>query len=830
MGVYLHGCRDLVLAAVPSRSASVAVSLALLALGACSNELSDPTAPSGPVAAVASSGTSEQGSDHRPGRVLVSFAPGADRAAVARAHGATLGREFIPGVWTAGVPEGREIEVAEALRLNPNVSFAEPDYVRIFGDPLCPSCTPPSDQLFEWQWNMHNDGDVDLGLGLVLPTAAVDADIDWLEAYDFLGPAPDGAAKIGVLDTGIRATHIDFCGKAVTWKDFYDNPSPTPYDPYGHGTHVSGIAGACVGGGTGVAGIAYGPNMEFVVGKVCAVDGTCLSSAIAEGIYWAVDQGANVINMSFGDVAQSSSEAQALAYAAQNNVLPVCAAGNDGVRSVLFPAADPNCVAVSATDFGDERASYSSFGPEVELSAPGGDVEDALLGTSMIVSTWSSFDDDYLHSIGTSMAAPHVTGLAALLYSLGVTNAADVRACLRNTSDDLGPSGWDEEFGWGRINMHTAVVGAGDCATGGGGGGGDNVAPTAVLTHTCNGLDCSFDGTDSWDSDGSLVSHTWDFGDGSTATGPLVGHSYTGPGTYQVRLTVVDDDGATGTSVRDLSVGIIHVSDLEAWSERSKGNRWEAFLSVSVVDVSGTPVDGATVAVAWSGIVSGSGSATTAADGIATIGTGNIRRDGLVTFTVTSVSHPSLGYDPALDTDADGDSDGSTITVGPPNDPPQAAFNDDCVALVCTFTDASSDSDGTIVSWAWDFGDGGTSSERNPPPHTYALSLFYLVTLTVTDDQGATATESRLVFAPPVDVGLVLTGAVSKVKGSKQVDLQWEGGSGDVVDLYRDGVVIEREYAPRSYTDSLGRSSGSHTYKVCETFTNACSNELTVQY
>jgi thermitase len=259
----------------------------------------------------------------------------------------------------------------QALRRNPNVTFAEPDYLRVFGDPLCPECTLPSDQLFEWQWNMHNDGVVDLGLGLEMPTNAVDADIDWLEAFQLLGPAPAGAVKIGVLDTGIRSTHTDFCGKAVTWKDFYANPSATPFDPHGHGTHVSGIAGACAdNSGLGVTGIAYGPNMDFVVGKVCAVDGTCLASAISEAIYWAVDQGANVINMSFGDTVQSSAEAQALAYAAQNNVLAVCAAGNDAVRSVLFPAADPNCVAVSATDFGDELASYSSFGPEVEVWRP----------------------------------------------------------------------------------------------------------------------------------------------------------------------------------------------------------------------------------------------------------------------------------------------------------------------------------------------------------------------------------------------------------------------------------------------------------------------------
>lgn len=806
--------------------------LALWALILSSACVDGPVAPSTAMDGVPAAAVLQERPEagHEPGRVLVGFRPGADGSAVAQTLGATLSREFIPGAWIANVPEGTERSVARALSQNPNVVFAEPDYRRVFDDPLCPDCSLPSDGLFEWQWNLHNDGDVDLGLGLTLPTNAVDSDIDWLEAFQVLGTAPQGAVRIGVLDTGIRATHTDFCGKAVTWKDFYENPSSTPFDPHGHGTHVSGIAGACAdNGGSGVAGIAYGPNMEFVVGKVCAVDGTCLASAISEAIYWAVDAGANVLNMSFGDTAQSSAEAQALQYAAQNNVLPVCAAGNDGVRSVLFPAADPNCVAVSATDNGDDRASYSSFGPQVELSAPGGDIEDVLFGTSMIVSTWSGSDADYLQTMGTSMAAPHVTGLAAMLYSLGVTSAADIRTCLRNTADDLGSVGWDEEFGWGRINMHQAVLQAGSCATGGGGNPGGNIAPTAVLTHACAVSSCSFDGSGSWDADGQVVAHAWDFGDGNSATGATANHTYGSPGTYLVRLTVTDDDDAVGTSSAQVTIGVIHVSDLEAWSESGRGSRWQAYLAVTVTDAGESPVSGATVQASWSGAAGGGGTSVTDASGVATFATGNIRGDGLVTFTVTSVSHPAMSYDPALDGDADGDSDGRTIIIGPPNEAPRAGFVESCDALVCTFTDASTDADGSIVSWAWDLGDGGTSTEQSPT-HTYALSLFYLVTLTVTDDQGAMSTESRLVFVPPIDGGLVLTGSVSKDRGSKQIDLQWTGGSGEVVDLYRDGVIIEYSLDASSYTDVIGRASGSYTYRVCETFTNLCSNDLTIDY
>ncbi len=767
-----------------------------------------------------------RGAGYAPGQILARFLPGSNRAAIATEHGASPVRQVIPDVWLLSVPTGAEEALASALARNPNVVFAEPDYYRVLDDPLCPTCSRPSDQHFEWQWNMHNDGDVDLGMGLVFPTALVDADIDWLEAFDYLGPTPTGAARIGILDTGIRATHEDFCGKSVIWKNFYDPASTVPLDDHGHGTHVSGIAGACGdNAGRGVVGVAYGPNMDFVVGKVCAVDGTCLSSAIAEGIYWAVDSGAHVINMSFGDTQPSQSESQALAYAATNNVLPVCGAGNEGARVILYPAADPNCVAVTATDYGDELASYSSFGPQAELAAPGGDLENYLFGTSMIMSTYSGWDSDYAVLAGTSMAAPHVTGLGALLHALGVSTAADIRACLRGSVDDLGPAGWDEQFGWGRINMYQAVLNAGSC----GGSSGGNLPPTASFTYGCDGLTCTFDGTSSWDSDGFVTSHQWDFGDGGTGSGATTAHTYAAAGEFLVTLTVTDDDGASAVSTHTVGVGTIHVGDLEGWSAAAKGNRWEAFLTVLVTQNDGAPVAGAQVSVSWTGATTGSGTSVTESDGMTFFMTQKIRGDGAVTFTVTDVSHPSLAYDPSGNTDADNDSDGTTMTVEAPNAEPQAAFTENCAALACAFTDQSTDPDGTIVSWAWDFGDGGVSAEQNPE-HTYPLSFFYFVTLTVTDDKGATDSMVREIFVPPLDAGLVLTATGSKVKGRKQADLAWTGNLG-AVDVRRNGSLIAEAVEGQTYTDVIGRVGETvFTYVVCETQTNVCSNEATVTF
>ncbi|UCC26044.1 MAG: S8 family serine peptidase [Gemmatimonadales bacterium] len=761
-----------------------------------------------------------------PGRVLVRFSPGADAPGLARANGASLVREFMSGAWIARVPEGREQEVAEALARNPGVVFAEPDFRRVFGDPLCPDCTRPPDGFFEWQWNMHNDGDVDLGLGLVTQTGAVDADIDWLEAYDLLGPTPEGTVRIGILDTGIRDTHVDFCGKAVTWRNFYAGGSATPIDDHGHGTHVAGIAGACANNTYGgVVGVAYGPGMDFVVGKVCAIDGTCLASAISEAIVWATDTGANVINMSFGDTQQSQAEADALAYAASQNVLPVCAAGNDAVRSILFPAADPNCVAVTATDFGDELASYSSFGPQAEVSAPGGDTEDYLLGTSMIVSTWMGYDEDYVATLGTSMAAPHVTGLAALLWALGVTDASDVRTCLRSTADDLGTPGWDEHFGWGRINMHQAVLNVATCADGGGGGGpGENVPPAPSFTHSCSALTCTFNGAASWDPDGEITSYDWSFGDGATASGVSVTHTYDAPGTYTAQLTVTDDAGASASTSSTFSIGVMHIGALEGWSEAARRNRWQAFLDVTVVDDGGAPVEGAEVSSGWSGATLGQDTRLTDASGVASFATESIRGDGSVTFTVTAVTHPAMVHEPALDV-------GRTVQVTPPNEPPQADFVESCGELECSFTDTSSDPDGTIVSWLWDFGDGTTSSERNPT-HAYGASGDRLVRLTVTDDAGATGVRERWIFVPEIDAGIILTATQSKVKGENQVHLTWTNGEFFILDILRNGQTLETtEVGTSEYLDLLGRKvEPSYTYQVCVPVSNICSNEVTVTF
>lgn len=484
-----------------------------------------------------------------PGRILVRFRPGARGLSVASSHGAVVGARVLSDIYVLGVDRGREMSTIEAMRKDPGVVFAEPDWLRTFDDPTCSGCAIPGDIYFGLKWDLHNDGDVELTPGSpVATTGAVDADIDWLKAFDHLGPSMTGSARIGIMDTGIRRTHEDLAGRIAAEFDF-DANDPDASDDQGHGTHVAGISGAAGDNEVGLAGVAYGPDIEFLIAKVCHVtlfglSAECPSSALSAGIRWAVDNGANVINISLGGTDVSLTEQEALQYARQNDVLPFCAAGNNGQGSVLYPGKFAECVAVSATDWGDELASYSNFGPEIELAAPGGDGENGS-GYSQIASSCFGADDEYCYKAGTSMATPQATGLGALLYALGLTDDEEVLDRMRDTADDLGPAGWDEKFGHGRINVYTAVS---DLS-----GGDPNEPPIAAFSYACDGLACDFTDASS-DPDGSVVAWSWTFGDGGTSTAQNPSHAYACSGTYSVTLRVTDDRGRSRSTTQSVTV------------------------------------------------------------------------------------------------------------------------------------------------------------------------------------------------------------------------------------------------------------------------------------
>lgn len=486
----------------------------------------------------------------RSGHLLARFLPGADEEGIARGSGAEVARDLGLGIRLLAVAPNSEFAVLQALRNNPNVEFADPDWIRTFDVEVCELCALTGDQYMGYRWDLRNDGTITNSGGSVLAeTGAAGADMNWLSAFDALGPDFPGSAVVAILDTGIRGDHEELVGRVLGGYNFYNGNSNWADDD-GHGTHVAGIVGARGGNGVGVAGVAWGPNIRFLSAKACGwllgLIYQCTDSAMTQGINWAVGQGADVINISLGGAASSSSLQAALQNALAEQTLPVCAAGNSGSEGVAYPAALPECVAVSSTNWSDELASYSTWGSQIELSAPGGDLEHPS-GYSYILSSYHTSPTSYVFMAGTSMASPQVAGLAALLYARGLTDAAAVRQRLRQTTEDLGPPGWDPYFGHGRIDVGAALEGLE------GGGAGENLAPVASFMYECAALTCEFMDT-SYDLDGHVTGWEWDFGDGAVSTDRHPSHTFADEGAYTVILRVTDDEGAIGETSQHVTL------------------------------------------------------------------------------------------------------------------------------------------------------------------------------------------------------------------------------------------------------------------------------------
>ena len=244
--------------------------------------------------------------------------------------------------------------------------------------------------------------------------------------------------KIAILDTGIQSSHEDLTGKVVAAKNF--TTSRTTDDKYGHGTHVAGIAAAVTNNSKGVAGA--GVNCSLMNGKVLGDNGSGAYSWLINGIIWAADNGANVSNMSLSGSSESQALLDAVNYAWGKGVVLVAAAGNNGNSTPVYPAFYDNVIAVAATDQNDNLASFSNFGTWVDVAAPG----------TSILSAYIRYVPPYVFMSGTSMAAPHVSGLAGLLASQGRSNV-NIRAAIETTTDKAG----SYPIANGRINAHKAV-------------------------------------------------------------------------------------------------------------------------------------------------------------------------------------------------------------------------------------------------------------------------------------------------------------------------------------------------------------------------------------
>ena len=395
------------------------------------------------------------GREHRPlyvpGQLIVKFekdAPVNMREQALAAHQMTLAKALLlPEYALVEFDPARDVCLLAALLLdNPVIESAEPNYYR-YAD------FTPNDPLYFYQWHfpmiqMPSAWDKSSGAGVIV--AVLDTGV----AYEDYGPyvqAPDLAGTTFVAG----------------W-DFV-NEDWHPNDDESHGTHVTGTIAQTTNNAMGVAGIAYGAKIMPV--KVLDWMGGGTDQWVADGIVWAVNHGAQVLNLSLGGPSPSSVLEDVVNDAYDNGVTVVAAAGNHNWDvsnpGVSYPAAYENCIAVGAVRYDETRTYYSNYGPALDLVAPGGDLRVDQDGNGytdgILQQTFDPYTKDYTDFLywffqGTSVAVPHVSGVAALLIAHGnATTPDEVRAVLENTAKDKGIAGWDEEYGHGLIQASDAL-------------------------------------------------------------------------------------------------------------------------------------------------------------------------------------------------------------------------------------------------------------------------------------------------------------------------------------------------------------------------------------
>ncbi len=398
--------------------------------------------------------------------LLVKFKSGTVTTSSVRAHqavGASFEKRFtlVPGLEHVKLPQ--ELSVRDAIvqyMSDPDVEYAEPNYL------LRPASRRPDDTYFGQQWSLENLG--------AFANGTPGADIQATDAWEI--HTGDTGMIIAVLDTGIQYNHPDLVGNIWTNSgetsctdgvdndgngytddcsgyDFLNNDND-PMDDIGHGTHVAGTVGAWGNNGSGVCGVMWRVRL-MALKACCDANGFFTTDAIVQGIGYAASKGAKVINASFGGTVFQQTILNAISLANNAGVLFVAAAGNEGQNNDLTPHYPSsydrgNIIAVAATDQNDRRAAFSNYGPNsVDVAAPG-------------VYIFSTIPTDASYGIldfmpGTSMATPHVSGLAGLLWSYYTDfNLSQIRSLILNYAENL-----DTLNGWintgGRINAYRAL-------------------------------------------------------------------------------------------------------------------------------------------------------------------------------------------------------------------------------------------------------------------------------------------------------------------------------------------------------------------------------------
>jgi subtilisin family serine protease len=321
---------------------------------------------------------------------------------------------------------GRAAEVASRLEDDPRVASVVPDAVGRATD-WPEEGAEPNDELWDqWQADMRLIG---------MPSA-----------WGITTGSTD--VVVAILDTGYERTHEDLEAVPIVSRKNIRTGTKNVNDGYGHGTHVAGTIASSTNNGYGVASMA--PGVTLMPIKVLDANGYGYWSDFLDGVDWAVSHGADIVNMSLGSYLSANQIANwqpTFTAAWEAGTMVIAAAGNNNNASLFYPASFANVVSVSATNNNDAKAPFSSYGSAVDVSAPG----------VSIASTYR--DNEYWSMSGTSMATPHVAGLAALIRSIHPEfTLAEVETAIKATALDLGDAGWDKYFGHGRIQPPLALV------------------------------------------------------------------------------------------------------------------------------------------------------------------------------------------------------------------------------------------------------------------------------------------------------------------------------------------------------------------------------------
>ena len=461
------------------KSALAVIALALALLPAWYSGATSGRADGGPNPPIADRGIATAHALSAPGQISVRFKPGVSDAAINNLHarhGARLiEKQPLSGVQRLALPPGASLDqVLAAYRKSPLVAEANVTHTAQLFD-------YPNDTNYPYQWHLHSTG------------GGVWADVAW-----DLAPNRGAGVVVAVIDTGVAYEDYNgsLNGSPQTFKkapdlatttfvapwDFNNNDAH-PNDDHGHGSHVTGTITQDTNNAYGVAGVAY--NSTIMPLKVLDNTGNGFDNDIVEAIYYAVNNGADVINMSVGFPGTGAPDANgvvcaeitglnaALDYAYNNGVVLDAAAGNDG-GVVSCPAAHPKVISVGATRFDAQVTFYSNNGSELDIAAPGGDPyvdqsgdgygdgvlqETFCYGASilLLLNGYGSFCDVY--ESGTSMASPHVAGTAALLLGENPSLTPDqIRSYLQSSARDGGPPGWDANYGWGVLDAAGALA------------------------------------------------------------------------------------------------------------------------------------------------------------------------------------------------------------------------------------------------------------------------------------------------------------------------------------------------------------------------------------